>query len=133
MVVLGVLSARVPNEMEKYLRDMIEAKKSKINAAKETVKISKYDKSEKKAAAAEAAAKKKAAAEAKAKPKPAAAAAEPTKKKPVAMTFGDDVAMNDESTPANDGVLIEVAPSKPISKKPVLKKTATVNADEGLE
>ena len=97
MVVLGVLSARVPNEMEKYLRDMIEAKKSKINAAKETVKISKYDKSNKKAAAAEAAAKKKAAADAKAKPKAAAAAAEPSKKKTVAMTFGDDVAMNDES------------------------------------
>jgi len=97
LVVLGVLSARVPNEMEKYLRDMIEAKKSKINAAKETVKISKYDKSIKKAAAAEAAAKKKAAADAKAKPKAAAAAAEPSKKKAVAMTFGDDVAMKDES------------------------------------
>jgi len=68
---------------------MIEAKMLKVNAAKDTVQISKYDKSEKKAAAAEAAAKKKAAVEAKAKP------AGPTKKKAAAMNFGDDEEMND--------------------------------------
>ena len=68
LVVLGVLLARVPTIAQRFIDPLIDAKKTKINAAKETVQLSKYDKSEKKAAAAAAAAKKKAAAEAKKKP-----------------------------------------------------------------
>ena len=45
--------------MQKYVDPLPAVKKEKMNTAKETVKISKYDKSEKKAAAAAAAAKKK--------------------------------------------------------------------------
>ena len=56
LIVLGVLLARVPTLMQKYIDPIIGAKKDKINTAKETVKMSKYDKSEKKAAAAAAAA-----------------------------------------------------------------------------
>jgi hypothetical protein len=89
LAVIGVLLARVPNRMAKYITGMIEAKMSKINAAKDTVQISKYDRSEKKAAAAEAAAAKKKAVVA----KPAG----PTKKKAAAMNFGGDEEMNDES------------------------------------
>ena len=74
LIILGVLLARVPSTTQKYVDPLIDAKKKKINEAKDTVQVTKYDKSERKAAAAAAAAKKKAAAAAKAKPKPAAAA-----------------------------------------------------------
>ena len=55
LVVLGVLLARVPDRVQSFVDPLIEAKKTKINSAKGTVEPSKYDKSEKK----EAAAKKK--------------------------------------------------------------------------
>jgi len=124
LVVLGVLSARVPTMMSKFIDPLIEQKKSKINAAKETVKISKYDKSEKKAAAAAAAAKKKAAAEEKkaATAKPAAAPKKTSVAKPA------DEPMADETGFGDDNVLKEVAPAAPrkpppnIGKKPVSKK-----------
>ena len=113
LVVLGVLLARVPTQMDKFISPLIEAKKSKINAAKETVKLSKYDKSEKKAAAAAKAAAKK-------KPAPAAAAAKPKPKAAMAFDVGDEE-MKDETQAANgDNVLVEVAPSKPKGPPPGL-------------
>ena len=140
LIILGVLLARVPGTTGKFVDPLIDAKKAKVNAAKEEVKITKYDKSEKAAAAA---AKKKAAA-AKAKPKAAAAAGGeevkmPAKKKAVAMTFGgDDEPMKDESSAAaGDNVLIEVAPSAPkrpppnIGKKPASNKPAAAAAAAG--
>ena len=116
---LGVLVARVPNTMEKYISGLIEAKKQKINAAKETVKISKYDKSERKAAAAAAAAKKAAAATAKkVASKPAST------KKAAAMVIDDD------SLPG-DNVLDEVAPKKPTRAPPNIGKKPVKKADAG--
>ena len=109
---LGVLLARVgDNPMQPFLSNMIPAKMKKVTEAKEAYKITKYDKSERKAAAEAAAAKKKAAAAAKAKPKPKPAAAAAMDEQPVAaakpkamaMTFDNDVAGDD----LNGGVLIE--------------------------
>lgn len=128
LVVLGVLLARVPTIAQRFIDPLIDAKKTKINAAKETVQLSKYDKSEKKAAAAAAAAKKKAAAEA--KKKPAAPA------KTAAATAGAaDEEMKDESAAGGD-TLIEVASSAPrrpppnIGKKPVSKRPAAAAEEE---
>lgn len=115
LVVLGVLQARVPDSMGKFIDPLIAQKKEKITAAKETVSIGKYDKSEKKAAAAAAAAKKKEAAAAKAKP-----AAKP---KAAAMEFDDDDAFG-----GGGGGF-----SKPLAKKPALggrpKKAAAAAPD----
>ena len=129
LVVLGVLLARVPTIAQRFIDPLIDAKKTKINAAKETVQLSKYDKSEKKAAAAAAAAKKKAAAEA--KKKPAAPA-----KKSVAAAGAADEEMKDASAAGGDDALIDVAPSAPrrpppnIGKKPVSKRAAAAAEEE---
>lgn len=45
LICLGVLLARVPGPMQKFIDPLIDAKKNKITAAKETVQITKYDKS----------------------------------------------------------------------------------------
>ena len=58
LTILGVLYARVTAKTENYVNPMIDAKKKKINDAKDGYKLCKYDKSEKKAKAAAAAAKK---------------------------------------------------------------------------
>ena len=123
LVILGTLLARVP-ATSKYVEPMIDQKKTKINAHKDAYTITKYDKSEKKAAAAAAVAAKKAAATAKAKPAP---------KKAAAMNFGNDDEEMKNDSPMKGDVLDEVAPKKPLAKKPALgarKPAAAAAADE---
>lgn len=126
LLILGVLLKRVPATTESFISSLIEAKKKKINEAKDTVQIEpKYDESAKKKAAAA----KKAAVAAKAKPVAAAGndddAMMPRKKKAPAMNFGgDDEEMKDET-------LADAPPARPRGppKRMAAKKGAA--ADDG--
>lgn len=116
MRTLGILQGRLGEPaLQKYVEGLNTQKKEKVTEAANSVKPSKYDKSQKKAAA-EAAAKKRA--EAAAAKKKAVA---PPKKAEV-ITVGEDEEMKETPGENKGGIVLDDLdmgpPKKPVAKKP---------------
>lgn len=111
----GILLGRLGEQtIAKYTDGVIPQKKTKIEEAAATVKPSKYDKSQKKAVAAEAAAKKKPevkkAAPAKVAPKKATLELDASEEQPITVSKPQPKVLNDEP--------MEFSTEKPVVRKP---------------